>query len=324
MRQLSIIISVYKVEKYIREYMESVFRQGLADDQFELIIINDGTPDRSMEVVADIISAHDNIKVVNQPNQGLSVALNAGLNIAKGEYILFNDPDDILVDNSVGPLLSQTMTTKPDIVLADYIKTTDEEISSYRHINQYCSQPKEKTGRELLLDDLDPYRCYKCRALFLRKFLLENNIRFVPGIFYQDVPFIHECYLKAKRCIRMHWLFYLYRSNRPESATNSFNHKKAMDFCIVVKELWKLSMMKRITKEERQKIRHDAFASLSVMVDKTVRHIDNAKERREIICHLHQETLNMFFSNGWKQRTTTFLLHHAPLLYLSLQEKRKR
>ncbi len=97
-----------------------------------------------------------------------------------------------------------------------------------------------------------------------------------------------------------------------------------MDFCIVVKELWKLSMLKRITKEERQKIRHNAFASLSVMVDKTVRHIDNAKERREIICHLHQETLNMFFSNGWKQRTTTFLLHHAPLLYLSLQEKRKR
>lgn len=322
--QLSIIVSVYKVEKYIREYMESIFQQGMTDDIFELIIINDGTPDRSIDVIADIISAHDNIRVVNQENQGLSVALNMGISIAQGEYILFNDPDDLLIDNSVGPLLAEAMVSKPDIALADYTTFTDEAPSTCRDVSQNDMHIEEKTGKELLLESLNPYHCYKVRMLFRRNFLIKNNIRFVPGIYFQDVPFVHECYLRAQRCIRTHWKIYLYRQSRHGSATNSFSYKKAIDFCIVIQELWKLSQMKGITNEERLKVRNDAFTSLSFMVESTVKHIESPSERLEIINQLHKTTRHMHFSKGWKQRTATFLLHHAPHLYLTLQEKRKQ
>ena len=69
MIKLSIIVPVYNVEKYIRPCFESIFRQGLDDADYEIIIINDGTKDRSMEMIADIISQHHNITVVNHQNQ---------------------------------------------------------------------------------------------------------------------------------------------------------------------------------------------------------------------------------------------------------------
>ena len=103
--ELSVIIPVYNVEKYIRTCIESIYRQGLSEDHFEVILINDGTQDRSMEVIADIIEAHKNITVINQENQGLSMARNNGIAIAKGEYILMPDSDDLLIENSLKPLL---------------------------------------------------------------------------------------------------------------------------------------------------------------------------------------------------------------------------
>ena len=105
MKSLSIVIPVYNVENYIRANMESIFRQGLSDDCFEVIIIDDGTNDRSIEVISDIIEQHPNITVVKQENQGLSVARNNGIALATGEYILMPDSDDLLVFDSLPPLL---------------------------------------------------------------------------------------------------------------------------------------------------------------------------------------------------------------------------
>ena len=98
MTDLSIIVPVYNVEKYIRPCIESIFRQGLEEERFELIIVNDGTQDKSMEMIDDIINEHKNIIVINKKNQGLSIARNNGITIAKGEYILMPDSDDLLID----------------------------------------------------------------------------------------------------------------------------------------------------------------------------------------------------------------------------------
>ena len=82
---LSIIVPVYNVEKYVRACLESIFRQGLNEDIFEVIIVNDGTEDRSVEVIEDIICEHDNISIIHQENLSLSVARNKGMAVAKGE-----------------------------------------------------------------------------------------------------------------------------------------------------------------------------------------------------------------------------------------------
>ena len=127
--KLSIIVPVFNVEKYIRPCLESLLKQGLDDDCFEVIIINDGTPDKSMEVIADIIEAHQNIQVINQENQGLSIARNNGLENASGDYILFIDSDDLLIDNSIPFLLDKAIASRADLVVADYLKMRNEDES---------------------------------------------------------------------------------------------------------------------------------------------------------------------------------------------------
>ena len=133
MVKLSIIIPVYNVESYIHPCFESLFKQGLDDIDFEVIIVNDGTPDHSMEKIVDIIIQHQNIIVINQENQGLSVARNNGIAIARGEYILMLDSDDLLIENSLKPLLDKALETKVDLVVADYIAMTNQEIEE-KHI----------------------------------------------------------------------------------------------------------------------------------------------------------------------------------------------
>jgi len=74
MPKLSIIVPVYNVEPYIRNCVESIFNQGLDENDYEVIIVNDGSTDKSMEMITDIISQHNNVTVINQENQGLSIA----------------------------------------------------------------------------------------------------------------------------------------------------------------------------------------------------------------------------------------------------------
>ena len=133
---LSIIVPVYQVEKYIRPCIESIFMQGLDEKRFEVIIVNDGTKDRSMEVIADIINQHKNIIVINQKNESLSVARNKGIAIAKGEYILMPDSDDFLVEYSLPPILDKALETKVDLVVADFLMIENKDIHLYKGVVQ--------------------------------------------------------------------------------------------------------------------------------------------------------------------------------------------
>ena len=167
---LSIIIPVYNVEKYVRSCFESIFCQGLVENEFEVIIVNDGTKEKSMEVIDDIVKSHNNIIVINQVNQGLSVARNNGIAEARGEYILMIDSDDLLIDHSLSVLLEQAVSSKADLIVADYLEMKDDEIEGITTINQKAFHAIEKTGCQLFLEDLNPHQCYVWHTLFKNHF----------------------------------------------------------------------------------------------------------------------------------------------------------
>lgn len=238
--QLSIIIPVYQVEKYVRPCLESVFNQGLDDEDFEVIIVNDGTKDRSMEVIQDIIDQHKNITVINQENQGLSMARNNGMAIARGEYLLMPDSDDLLVENSVKPLLEKALETKADMVIADFLRVEDTLFDQrYKTIQQEPSLVfNEKKGKALYLEDLVNNECYVWRTLYRRGFLIKNNISFYPGITFEDIPFTHKCYLNNIISFRTHWLLYVYRIRQDSiSSPRTFSLEKAYDLCIAIAQI---------------------------------------------------------------------------------------
>ena len=312
--KLSIIVPVYQVEKYIRPCMESIFRQGLDETDFEVIIVNDGTKDRSMEVIADIISQHDNITVINQENQSLSVARNNGIAAAQGEYILMPDSDDLLIDNSVSPILEKALASKADLVVADFLEMTDEEIEQITVIEQPPISIKERKGEELYLRDLNPKECYVWRALYRRAFLKDNGITFVPKITCQDVPFTHECYLKSKKSLRINLLLNIYRRGHA-SATTHFNKKKCLDLCVAVASTWKLQNIKGLTEKTKLKLKDNIFVSFTLISYVMLWGKNNSKERREVFNYLNSLAPDLSFSHGIKQRITSFLYKLSPALY---------
>jgi len=223
---LSFIISVYNVEKYIRTCIESIYQQDLDENSFEVIIVNDGTKDRSMEMIADLIEQHSNIIVINQENQGLSVARNNGIIKAMGEYIAMIDSDDLILKNSMKPLLEKALSSKADLMIADFIELTNEEISTLNH--NYPIQKKEITTTEIRgIDILDTTTCKYCwRYLYKREFLLNNHILFEPCLTYaEDVPFITKCLVKARMCQKTTCLLNIYRKGN-YSASSILNIQK--------------------------------------------------------------------------------------------------
>lgn len=321
MTELSIIVPVYNVERHVRPCIKSIFKQGLDEKRYEIIIINDGTPDRSMNMIADIISQHTNITVINQENQGISMARNNGMAKATGEFILFLDSDDVFIDNSIPCLLDKAMTTKADLIVADFIKMNDDLINLFpnKHIKQRDGRTKAKDGKRLFLQDLNPHYCCVWRTMYRREFLNKNNIRFIPNIYFEDVLFTHQCYLWADLCLRVDWLLIIYRRGH-ESITSSFNLKKAKDYCIVIEKLWAIVHEQGINEQLKQKMRDHVFAYFSLLFYAlTSCKAISRSEKMSILYYLKESVPNLEFRNGVKQKIVNFFYQRMPSVYMTLR-----
>ena len=319
--KLSIIVPVYNVEKYIRPCVESIFRQGLDEDDFEVVIVNDGTPDKSMEIIADIIEAHQNIHVINQENQGISMARNNGIKRATGEYVHFLDSDDLLLDNSLSYLLDKATSSEADLIIADFTIMNDEQIAQSKNkpIAQKNGMVQERTGEELLTYDLNAHFCFVWNALYKRDFLNSHQLRFIPGIYFEDVIFTHQCYLNANRCLRVNWQFIIYRKGH-DSITSRFNIKKAKDYCIVIANLWEMSKGKNLNESICHKFQDNTFISFSMLLYylTTSRSISRS-DKLYILRTLKKDIPDLSFENGLKQNIVNILYHRMPNTYLTLR-----
>ena len=314
MKQLSIIIPVYNVEQYVYECLNSVFRQGFDENSFEVIIINDGTEDNSMTVIQELIASHSNIAVIEQENQGLSVARNNGIAMATGEYILMLDSDDLLIDYSVKPLLEKALSTQVDMIITDFIQMNDEEIAAIRgnHPIQEELKVRSATGHELL----DPELCrWYWRTLYKRTFLVSNNIRFVPGIYSQDVPFTNECLLKAKKCLRTSWKFVIYRHGH-NSVSFSFPIRRAKNMCTSRAKVWELTKMNGLPPVVRRKQEEVAFIMFCLLISATAYGHLNKTEMFEVVDFLREEAPDINFHNGFKQRIWSYLFRKMPHTFI--------
>lgn len=315
MKDLSIIIPVYNVEKYIRACIDSVFRQNLKDDSFEVIIVDDGSEDGSIGLIEDIIDQHSNISVVSQANQGLSSARNTGLKNAIGRYVLFLDSDDLLVDGCLSELIISADNYSVDLLIADFVKLSDQEIESYSSIVNHSCQPLVLNGREAFIHYLNPSQCYVWRALYQKSFLEKNNIIFIPGIYFEDIPFTIECYLKIEKALLYPLKFYIYRQH-PNSIVSSVNKKKLLDFNRVLAHLFSLKMSVNMSMAESLKFSDVFFSTFSIEMWYLI-HVKGLFEyRREVVEDLKRKIPNLYFYNGFKQIIISILFRYIPYVYL--------
>ena len=318
MKRLSIIVPVYQVEKYIRACVESIFRQGLEEELFDVILVNDGTRDESFERIADIIQQHKNISVIEQENQGLSAARNTGLEKATGDYVLFLDSDDVLVDNTLKPMLQDLEQHKPDLLVAGFIKLENLEQYTHLPIPKADYRSYKLTSSDLFINNLNPRECYVWRTLYRREFLNENDLRFISGIYFEDVPFTTECYLKAQNCLRTNHIFYIYRQ-RPDSIVSAINKRKVMDFHQGIAHLWKIRKTMTLSRNEQRKLMDIIFATFSVETWYITHSPELLAERKDFVKDLKEQVPDLCFTNGMKQRFISLMFKLMPSLYLKIK-----
>lgn len=321
--KLSIIVPVYNVQDYIRPCIESLFCQDLDEKSFEVIIVNDGTKDRSMEMIDDIVRCHNNISIVNQENQGLSMARNNGIALAKGEYILMPDSDDLLIENKLKPLLDKAIETKVDLLVAEYIAMNNTNIETTIIQQQTELTFTETTGKEMFA--CANHENYVWRTLFKKDFLLENNIHFIPGIFFEDIPFTNKCYLYANKCIKANAMFYIYRRRESSiSSTDNFNMKKANDLCIAIAKIWELKNDKRITQDLFVKLNDQVFLYFHNLLYRTLFTIEPTSNKITVLKKLLALIPDLKFTNGYKQIFISFLFRKVPSFYIHMLLFRKK
>ena len=226
--KLSIVVPVYGVEKYIRQCILSIIEQDSHSfAAIELIIVNDGTKDKSIEQIQDLVDKYDNIELINQQNQGLSMARNNGLRAATGEYVWFVDSDDWIDDHALATLMPY-LDGKNDTVVMGAVNVTDH---SSQNTHVYFPEVKTMTGRDAYRNHCE--QGYTSVLTVYRRLFLENfNLRFMPGVFHEDNEFCPRVsYLSEKTTYIPDTLYYIRRAvgDGRKSITTTANPKRAFD-----------------------------------------------------------------------------------------------
>jgi len=201
--KLSIIVPVYNVEKYVEKCLESLC--GLRIEN-EIIVVNDGTKDSSLEIVERFKENHknENIIIISQENLGLSEARNNGLKAAKGEYISFIDSDDFVDTENYEKFINEVIEDKVDIGIGRYKKIIEKnngtELECVTEIRNY-DKGEIRTGKEYfdIMYRNDMHGPEVWDDIFRREFLLENGIFFKKGRMHEDEIFTAETLLKVSK-----------------------------------------------------------------------------------------------------------------------------
>lgn len=238
--KVSVIVPVYNVEEYIRECIKSIQAQTYSN--IEIIVINDGTKDKSIEIIKDLIKMDSRIRVISQPNQGLSAARNTGIENATGKYVAMIDSDDKIKPNFIEHLYTQAVKFDANIVRGSF-RDFDGNIPD-GWISDFTTD--QKLGLNVLNEFLDNNTSFVVwSSLYNIDFLNTHNLRFIPGILLEDCDFTTRAYLKAEKVVTTDYMDYQYRI-RPGSILTSNNAKRMSESEeIVIREfLKKLSITK--------------------------------------------------------------------------------
>lgn len=323
MKILSVIVPVYNVEIYLAKCLESLLKQDLSIDDYEIIVVNDGSTDNSLVISEKYSEKHSNLLVINQENKGLSGARNAGLKKAKGKYILFIDSDDYILENSLKLLIETIDKKKLDMLRFNYANVNEayQVIPKKKNATYNISYSENiLSGQDFLTEELG-WACYAVQFLINRDFLLKNELHFRNGIYFEDVEWLVRALLIAKRVssIDKEVYFYLQRQGSIVRSVDKTKQIKWYD-----DKLYIMSFLKEIgEKNHGRKINKwiDGFNALQVI--SLFVHVKTKlpEKKEEFIELLYKEKYIPLKSYRFtlKQLRDIYMINFSPRLFFSLK-----
>ncbi len=215
---LSIIVPVYNVEKYLAECLDSIVSQDTKFN-YEVICVDDGSPDNSIDILYEYQKKYKCIKIIRQENRGLSGARNKGLDCAVGKYVLFIDSDDIISQNTIDILLDNAYESEHDIVSCGFYTFNQEgKVKDYPGISCSVNGQAYETAKKC--------HCYFWGKVFKRCFFAD--FRLPEGYLFEDMMMFH---ILTRKCIGFSHIalpLFGYRINPNGITGTSSTNKKAL------------------------------------------------------------------------------------------------
>lgn len=233
MAKVSIIIPTYNVEMYLVECMESVVHQTLKD--IEIICINDGSTDGSLEILKSYAQKDERIVIVDKENGGYGIAMNIGLEKATGEYIGIVEPDDFVKLDMYEALYNVAIENDLDFVKADFyrfMRTEGEDMNlAYNHLSKHPEDYNKVFNPSMETEPIR-YIMNTWSGIYKKSFIEEHHIRHneTPGASFQDNGFWFQTFIFAKRGMILDRPFYMNRRDNPNSSV----HNKEKVYCMNV------------------------------------------------------------------------------------------
>lgn len=317
MVKVSIISPVYNVEEYIPRFLKSIKSQILTD--YELILVDDGSTDNSLEVCRNLTEQDNNIHVIHQENQGSGAARNTGLKYAQGKYIYFCDPDDYLDKKLLSDNVSLAEKNNSDVIIFGYIaETIDGQILKkvVPQAGEYTSLQEMKKIFPVWFEKQLFY--YVWNKLYLRDSI--KDLKFERARTGQDFRFNIKYFRVTRRIFCNNRVYYHYLSNRPNSAQNSIQlnkmRNKALDLAEENQQLeelffnyWGEKRNKIYTNLIRERKKNAILLALNSSESLSIRdrksYLNNLLERNDI-----DQFINAQNHVGMKERYISFLLRH--------------
>lgn len=292
---LSIVIPIYKVEEYLEQCLDSVLKQSTLVE-FEVIAVNDGSPDKCGDILNKYMKRYPNLNVIHQQNQGLSVARNNGLNSARGEYVWFIDSDDWIEPGSL-MAIADALQSKPDILQIRFnFVWADKIITNYQYI---------------WVDSISGCSAYLRGGLpapaqftiVRRSLLFENNLRFYPGILHEDTEYKPKLAIVAQTAACLDKPIYNYRQRESGNIMSTYGLRNARDLitgCLSIVDFISL----RPYDEQEYEVVGDAIgANINHLLNRLAHYKGSDYEK---IIKLLKDNKDLFQwmrkSNKWKYR----------------------
>lgn len=236
MPKVSVIVPVYNVNMYLRRCLDSILNQTFSD--FELILVDDGSTDNSLEICEEYSKADKRIRVYSKVNEGVSVARNFGVSKAEGDYIIFIDSDDFVSDQFLERLYSACVDNNAQISLVNFDGIVSESQAVPRYTENY-SVMTNREAIELYAQKRGPnFRSAVCKLVaseIIKKHLFPKN-----RVWSEDTACVYKWYWEAERIVEYDGAMYFYYCNPNSVSNSSFDSKylqeidtyeEMIDFC---------------------------------------------------------------------------------------------
>lgn len=311
MIKYSFIIPVYNTEKYLKKCLDSLVNQTYKD--FEIIVVNDGSTDKSSSIISKYQKKYKNIIVIDKENEGLSMARNRGVQKSSGKYIIFVDSDDYVSNK----LLEEVDKKIDDSdILRFQIATEDEE---YTKINEYHEEGFESMCGYDAFKYLSSYHfvepawCYVIR----KNYYIENKFSFKKGVYHEDFGLIPYVIYKARKVKSIDFIGYYY-IQRNGSIMNNNDYKKTVKKAFDMLEQYKT--MRLFAKNINRKNNLDDYFLSYISNSVIVKARELKKDEKKVYIN-ELKKLNVFdgvLVNTRIRRFKKYLMKHNLNLYLKV------